>query len=442
MSEDKSVISAAAGTDDLAKPWRLPFWTDDPDYSLQRDNHSLVIARKDAQEQLQSRQRRRQPDQPQEPVVASSDNDDECLILPTAEELENIRREAWNAGLEQGLVEGRQQGHKAGYDEGFAAGRKDGHNKGLNEGKGEGLKQGRDEGLAKGQNEIDEQVRQLQALQNIVRKQLLQRDSELPDILASLIRQSCEQVLGYELENGARRIFDYLQATLTQLPEAEQEKVQIFISPADAACLEHSLLNNGTELHYRTDSQLRSGECRIQSPNSRAEFSLEEHLQQLLQQTLPLLSQAAPSAAQSGATLQADLHQELEFMASQPESMEEPAQNAASADTVVADQQVVMDTGGDGGDIAVDIESDRADDNHPDPGVLAAESDSPIISEPETAGDNTTQDTATDNTTTDNTETDNTETDNTETDNTETDNTETKDDPLNGLPAEEDADVI
>lgn len=337
MSEDKSVISAAAA-DDSAKPWRLPFWTDAPDYSLQRDNSALVIARKDAQEQLQSRQRRRQPDQPQEPVVASSDNDDECLILPTAEELENIRREAWNAGLEQGLVEGRQQGHKAGYDEGFTEGRKDGHNKGLNEGKGEGLKQGRDEGLARGQNEIDEQVRQLQALQNIVRKQLLQRDSELPDVLASLIRRSCEQVLGYELENGARRIFDYLQATLTQLPEAEQEKVQIFISPADAACLEHSLLNNGTELHYRTDNQLRSGECRIQSPNSRAGFSLEEHLQQVLQQTLPLLNQAAPSAAQSAASLQVDLHRELEYMAAQ--SAIDTAESAESAEPATVNDSV------------------------------------------------------------------------------------------------------
>jgi flagellar assembly protein FliH len=402
MPEDKSVISALAA-DDSAKPWRLPFWTDAPDYSLQRDNSALVIARKDAQEQLQSRQRRRQPDQPQEPVAASADNDDECLVLPTAEELENIRREAWNAGLEQGLIEGRQQGHKAGYDEGFTKGRKDGHSKGLNEGKGEGLKQGRDEGLARGQNEIDEQVRQLQALQNIVRKHLLQRDSELPDVLASLIRRSCEQVLGYELENGARRIFDYLQATLTQLPEAEQEKVQIFISPADAACLEHSLLDSGTELHYRTDNQLRSGECRIQSPNSRAEFSLEEHLQQVLQQTLPLLNQATPSAAQSEATLQSDLRQELEVMASQPESMEEPAHNEMTADTRGADQQVVMDTSSDldsDGHITTDIESDLADDNNPAADVVAAESAAAA------------------------------------------DNTDTEDDPSNGLPAKDDTDVI
>lgn len=307
---------------DDAKPWALPFWTEEPGYALERDNLALVLARRDARERMASRRGNVPEPEPQ--------NTEEVeIILPTAEELENIRREAWNAGLEQGLVEGRQEGHKAGYDEGFAEGRKAGHDKGFNEGKGEGLKQGRDEGLAKARQEVDDEVRALQALQAIVRKSLLERDRDLPEVLATLIQRSCEQVLGYELQDGARRILDYVNATIARLPESEQNQVQIRVSPADAACLDHHLLETGLELHYRADPQLGSGECRIQSPHSRAEFSLHDQLQHVMQDTLPLLEQAAPSMEQATASLQQELSHELEWQHQESERKAEEAERLA-----------------------------------------------------------------------------------------------------------------
>lgn len=313
-----------------AKPWCLPFWTDAPDFAMERDNLALVLARREAKERQASRQRRLAPEP--EPVASGIE---ETLVLPTAEELENIRREAWNAGLEQGLVEGRQQGHKAGYDEGFAEGRKAGHDKGLNEGKGEGLRQGREEGLAKARQEVDAEVAALQALQSVVRKTLLERDQDLPEVLATLIVRTCEQVLGYELRDGARRILDYVEATIARLPEAEQNQARIFVSPADAACLEHHLLETGQELHYHTDASLAAGECRIQSPHSRGEFNLHEQLQQLLQEMLPLLEQAVPDPATVTAQLQQELATELEWQ--QEEVSRQVAEREQAAEAAAAE---------------------------------------------------------------------------------------------------------
>ena len=82
-----------------ARPWRLPFWTEPPVHTVERE-----------------------PDPDAEKVDAESADDNSPPNFPTAEELEAIRREAYNAGLEQGLVEWRQQGHKDGYDAGFAEG--------------------------------------------------------------------------------------------------------------------------------------------------------------------------------------------------------------------------------------------------------------------------------------------------------------------------------
>ncbi|MCY0966039.1 FliH/SctL family protein [Parathalassolituus penaei] len=344
---------------DDAKPWALPFWTEEPGYALERDNLALVMARREARDRMASR-RGKAP----EPPVPETDEVE--IILPTAEELENIRREAWNAGLEQGLVEGRQEGHKAGYDTGFAEGRKAGHDKGLNEGKGEGLKQGRDEGLAKARQEIDDEVRALQALQAIVRKSLLERDLELPEVLATLIQRSCEQVLGYELQDGARRILDYVNATIARLPESEQNQVQIWVSPADAACLDHHLLETGLELHYRADSQLSSGECRIQSPHSRAEFSLYDQLQHVMQETLPLLEQAAPNMEQAAVSLEQELSHELEWQHQELERKAEEAERLAAEARLQAEEAERLAA-------QLMAESDASDHNEPE---LALESQS------------------------------------------------------------------
>ena len=89
----------AAGDARDVKPWRLPYWTEPPAW----------LAEKAAAEETEA-------------VAADVHEADDVIPMPTAEELENIRREAYNAGLEQGLVEGRQQGHKEGYDNGHKEG--------------------------------------------------------------------------------------------------------------------------------------------------------------------------------------------------------------------------------------------------------------------------------------------------------------------------------
>ena len=71
-----------------ARPWRLPFWTEPPVHAVEREP---------------------EVDDPDGDAESHTDSNDSHPDFPTAEELEAIRREAYNAGLEQGLVEERRE---------------------------------------------------------------------------------------------------------------------------------------------------------------------------------------------------------------------------------------------------------------------------------------------------------------------------------------------
>ena len=112
MTDTKRDAPIPADKADHAKPWRLPFWTEPPAYVVEREKSEAAEA--EAEENLKAE------------AEAG-----ERHHYPTAEEVELIRREAYNAGLEQGLVEGRQQGVNQGLEEGRAEGLEKGHAEGF-----------------------------------------------------------------------------------------------------------------------------------------------------------------------------------------------------------------------------------------------------------------------------------------------------------------------
>ena len=278
------------------KPWRLPFWTEPPGWTAEKEKKQEELTTESAQEEAEE------------------------LNLPTAEELENIRREAYNDGLEQGLVEGHQQGHKDGYQ----AGHKESYDAGFAEGKAEGQKQGREEGHAEGlrkaQAEINNISGRLNRLVQHLQASIVERDQALPEVLAAMLAGMCEQVLQTELHSGARNIYQYVRHALDELPAGEKQ-IKVFVGPDDAAHLQNSLDMTGDEVHYRVDDKLRAGECRVESEHSLVEYSTADHLNQLLQRVLPMLMQEAASFPDDNE--QNQLHQAIAEQTEQPDAADE-----------------------------------------------------------------------------------------------------------------------
>lgn len=253
------------------KPWRLPFWTEPPAWLVEKE-----AAEKAAAEQ-----------------AAGGHDDVVDVSLPTAEELENIRCDAYNAGLEQGLIEGRQQGQREGYDAGHAEGYTAGFEQGHVAGREEGFAAGEADGKRKGQADINAVAGRLERIMKQLQSGLIERDQQLPEVLAALVAGICERVIGSQMADGAVNIHRFVQHALAGLPSGEDE-VKVFVGPDDARHLQASLDVSGQELHYSIDDKLPAGSCRIESEHSLVEYSSAEHLNQLLDSVLlQLMHQAA-----------------------------------------------------------------------------------------------------------------------------------------------------
>jgi flagellar assembly protein FliH len=239
-----------------ARPWRLPFWTEPPVHAVEREP---------------------EVDDPDGDAESHTDSNDSHPDFPTAEELESIRREAYNAGLEQGLVEGRQQGHKDGYDAGFAEGQADGQAKGFDAGKKEGSTAGFQEGKALGSQEVTDEAQRLRQINATLTAALKERDAELPEVMLMLLTRLAEQVLEHELNSGADSIAQFVDKAIAALPSGEA-LAKVYVSEADSELL----ASYSAASKLLVDKTLNAGECRVESENTLVEYSVSESLQQTI----------------------------------------------------------------------------------------------------------------------------------------------------------------
>lgn len=298
------------------KPWRLPFWTEKPAWLIEKE-------KQEQQQELAKEQALEQQDEP------------ETFPLPTAEELENIRREAYNAGLEQGLIEGRQQGEQQGYELGLQQGLEEGRQKGEQEGRQQGFATGEAEGLAQGQQQIQQACEQLTRVNQHLQANVVERDQQLPDVLAGMISNLTEQLLGHELSVSQSAISGFLQDALREIPAGEKN-IQVYLSASDLTHLDKSGFDTEV-LHFHSDPALQPGECRLQSSQTLVEYSVSDALSQQLEQFIPRLLKASSNS------LVPDFDREPQFdpvaepvvesepeAALEPETAQEPEAGSAS----------------------------------------------------------------------------------------------------------------
>ena len=243
-----------------AKPWRLPFWTDDPVYAVEKE-------------------------EPEQDESASDDAPQEALRVapPTAEELEKIRREAYNDGLEQGLVEGRQQGVQAGREEGREEGHKQGYDQGFAEGKDAGNRAGYEEGQKKATEESRVVAERLNRIAQVLMQGITERDRDLPQVMVNLLSGLARNVLQHELSTSNQAIQRYVEAAMEALPGGENA-LRIYISSDDAELIQDVSEQGLDWPPMQVDKHLGCGECRVVSEHSRVEYSASEHMAHALEE--------------------------------------------------------------------------------------------------------------------------------------------------------------
>jgi flagellar assembly protein FliH len=256
MTERRERIPADEVKD--SKRWNLPYWTE-PSHLV----HSEEQAEDDSE------------------VVVE---DEEIEVEPlTAEQLELIRQEAFNEGLDQGLVEGRQKGEKLGYEAG--------HLEGLEKGQIEGRKLGFDSGFEKGEAQALEQgeknnqknTNNLKSILNAIDQHLNQQKKEVSENLPDIILAIAKAVVTQELSQGSEHIVAIVQQALDSLP-LESGHLKIEVNPQDLPYIEAAIEQGEFEGEAHASEKIDEGGCRIHTRYSAVNFTISERWQAIEKQ--------------------------------------------------------------------------------------------------------------------------------------------------------------
>ncbi len=248
MSDRRERIPAAEVPD--PKLWKLPFWT---------EPKHIVHAEEEQEDDS-------------EVIIEEAEIEVEPI---TAEQLEAIRQDAYNEGLEQGLVEGRQKGEKLGFNEG--------NKTGLYEGKETGEKLGYDAGFLKGEKQAEadadnksaELSSKLHSCMRNMEKAVNDQKEAIEEFLPELVILIAEAVVTEELSQGSEHIVNIVQQALNSLP-TDTSGLTIECSQHDLEFLKNAQIDSDFDAKIKSNEKIPAGGCKIHSRYSAIDFQLSE----------------------------------------------------------------------------------------------------------------------------------------------------------------------
>ncbi|GGO84983.1 flagellar assembly protein FliH [Marinobacterium nitratireducens] len=184
----------------------------------------------------------------------------------TLAELERIREEARQEGFEEG--------HREGFDKGLEAGRMQGH----------------DEGLQQGQQEIAAAVARLDEMISEFEAPLQTQARELESCLLRMVVQLAAAVTRHELVSRPELILDSVREALALLPD-EAGDVRIHVNPENEVLLQ-PLCDAREHRTLVPDPGISAGGCRVRTPASRVDQTLETRFGQVAEQLLARLAES------------------------------------------------------------------------------------------------------------------------------------------------------
>ncbi|SEA49593.1 flagellar assembly protein FliH [Alkalimonas amylolytica] len=208
------------------------------------------------------------PDPKAPAETEQSDEDDHSLKPLTAEQMEELRQQAYDAGFS----EGKEDGFAKGYEEGRQQGQEDGVKQGLAEGKKLGFEEG--------QQQSEQQFQALEQLLDQLQQPLKQLDKQVEQELLALALAMAKAVLQTEVQTNQQVILKALQQAIDALP-LRHGKVHIKLHPDDLAIIQQhysteQLGERGWQL--LAEPTLSRGGCRLETEQSLVDRSIEQRL--------------------------------------------------------------------------------------------------------------------------------------------------------------------
>ena len=200
------------------------------------------------------------------------DEDEEEVKPLTAEEIEQIRQDAYQEGFEHGKQEGIEAGHAEGLEQGHQ----------------EGLKAGHEEGFAAGQEEgkqhVEEVIARWQSLTDQLYNPIERIDSAVEQQLLNLSVMLAESVLRTELKSNKDSLLAALHESVAALP-FNTEFAEIHMHPDDLELLKEEYDDEALAEQkwiLKPEPNYKPGDVIVATPNSLIDRTVKQRIEQTI----------------------------------------------------------------------------------------------------------------------------------------------------------------
>ncbi len=250
MSDSNLPNRIPAEAVDQATAWILPPVSD--------NGRVLSSAEKEARERRERLLRR---EQEKIETVEIAVEEQAPQIGMTAEEMQAIFDTAEKDGFEQG--------HKEGFAKGSA----------------EGYEAGRQQGLKEMRAQLVAEQQRFQALTNALFNPLTAQDDDIEHMLLDVICTLTQSVVQREVQTDSSQILELVRNAISALPVGSKN-IRVCLNPDDLVAIETYATEQQLDWKFFGDTELLPGGCRIETPESRVDFSVSSRLQTVLEQFL------------------------------------------------------------------------------------------------------------------------------------------------------------
>lgn len=183
--------------------------------------------------------------------------------------------------------------------DGFAQG----HAAGLEQGKADGYEAGRQQGLMEMRAHLTLEQQRFQQLANALLNPLTAQDNDIEHMLLDVICSLTQSVIQRELVTDSSHILDLVKTAVEALPIGSKN-IRISLNPEDLAVVETYASEQQLDWKFFGDMQLQPGGCKVETPESRVDFSVSQRLQTVLEQFLTGQLAQADREAESATDLE------------------------------------------------------------------------------------------------------------------------------------------
>lgn len=229
-----------------AKPWALPPVND--------NGRVLSSAEKEAKERRSA-------------LLKSSKESIETIEVPSAPKKSGMTAEQMQAIFDAAEKDGFTQGHQQGFAKGNA----------------EGYEAGRQQGLMEMRSQLVAEQQRFQKLAQALLDPVSEQDDDLEQLLLDVICHLTQSVVQRELLTDSSHILDLVRQAVDALPVGSKH-IRISLNPDDLASVEAYAAEQQLEWKFFGDTSLQPGGCRIETQESRIDFSVSSRLKTVLEQ--------------------------------------------------------------------------------------------------------------------------------------------------------------